>query len=145
MLLQYKNDLPLRMIRFEGVTVRSDALPTIALLRDQALTANEAARARGASSGSTSNTLRRLRDVGILEPVELPPCASKFAGSRAPLTGYRCTELGKRLLVVAERMLDELDEPDTAAHWPTRNPDRIVRRAMRTQPNSVFGLGANPV
>lgn len=62
MLLQYKNELPLRMIRFEGVTVRSDALPTIALLRDQALTANEAARARGASCGSTSNTLRRLRD-----------------------------------------------------------------------------------
>jgi hypothetical protein len=145
MLSQFKNELSLRMIRFEGITVRSDALPTIALLRDEALTVNAAARARGASCGSTSNTLRRLHAVGVLETVPLPPCTSKHASSREPLRGYRCTDMGKRLISSALQMLESMEPEDPEARWPSRNPDRIVSRAMRTQPNSVFVLAASHV
>lgn len=140
MLMEYRDAQPLRMLRFEGITVRSDAVPTIELLRDQAMTANAAARARGASSGSTSNTLRRLTSVGVLEAVQLPPCDHKNACSREPLTGYRCTDLGRRLLAEAKRLLEDVADTDPECSWPRWKPESIVRRAMRTQPNSVFGL-----
>lgn len=134
-------DVAVRRLKFEGITLRSDALTAIALVRDTAMNACAVARIRQQSAGATAGTLKRMAELGILETVQVPPPRTNFARQGATLTGYRCTALGKRLLDAAQNLLDDLEDQDPEANWPKVNTNLLVTAARETQPTSVFDLG----
>jgi DNA-binding IclR family transcriptional regulator len=134
------NESGARMVRFEGVTVRSDALNMLQMVLHTSMTAGDVAKARGRTPGSTSNTLKRMVEVGLLVQVALPPSHAKISARWGAIKGYRCTDLGRRMLEAAEQQLTELEEQDPETSWPKVDTHLMVMQAMQTQPSSVFDL-----